>query len=129
MDKSLFWLTRLCDRLRQDPLPVIPYVGPVGGYLHDRPSPALEIVFVLSGTLKDVQVGELKRDIGTNEAALLNQHFGVQSPRSPGAKSWALLIDVTREPLFAPLVEKPLLHAFPVSHPDRLLTALRNVAA
>lgn len=33
MDKSLFWLTRLCERLRQDPQPVILYVGPVGGYL------------------------------------------------------------------------------------------------
>ncbi len=58
MDKSLFWLTRLCERLRQDPQPVILYVGPVGGYLHDRPSPALEIVFVQSGTLKDVQTGK-----------------------------------------------------------------------
>ncbi|MEI7436374.1 MAG: AraC family transcriptional regulator [bacterium] len=129
MDKSLFWLTRLCDRLRKDPLPVIFYVGPVGGYLHDRPSPALEIVFVLSGTLKDVQAGELKRDLGTNEAALISHHFGVQSARSAGANVWILLIDVTREPLFAPLKAKPLLHAFPVPHPDRLLAALRNVAA
>jgi AraC-like DNA-binding protein len=129
MDKSLFWLTRLCERLQQDKLPAILYVGPVGDYLYDPPFPALEIIFVITGPFKGVQVGHLKRDLATNDAVILNQHFGVQSPRCVGANSWAMIIDVAREPLFAALAEKPLFDTFPISHPERLITALRNVAA
>lgn len=129
MNKTLFWLTRLCDRLRHDRLPVILYVGSVGGYFSDPPFPALEIVFVVSGTFKGFRVGSLKHDLRTNEAVILNQHFGVQSPRSEGADSWAMIIDVTREPLFAALAKTRLFEKFHVSHPDRLVTAFRNVAA
>lgn len=128
MDKSLFWLTRLCERLQQDKLPVILYVGPMGDYLYDPPSPALEIIFVITGPFKGVQVGHLQRDLSTNDAVILNQHFGVQSPRCVGVNFWAMIIDVTREPMFAALAEKPLFDAFHISHPDRLLTAFRNVA-
>ena len=129
MDKSLFWLTRLCERLRQDPLPAILYIGPLGDCLHDQPFPALEIVFVWSGALKEVQAGRLKRDIGENQAALIGQHFGVHSAHSPGTTSWILLLNVAHEPLFAELTKKPLFVRFDIAHPDRLLAAFRNVAA
>jgi AraC-like DNA-binding protein len=129
MDKSLFWLTQLCARLREDPLPVVLYVGPLGNYLYDPPATVLEILFVTHGTLKAVEAGPLTRDIGASQAAILNQHFGVKAPRSADAETWGLLIDVTREPLFADLANKPLFSVFPVTHHDRLLAAFRNVAA
>lgn len=129
MAKTLFWLARLSERLGQDPLPVIPYVGPVGNYLNDGPGSVLTIVFVMKGVLKSVRAGGMQRDIGANEAALINQRAGVRSTPSEGAHCWAFLMDLTHEPLFASLLNTPLFDVIGISHPERLIAALRNVAA
>jgi AraC-like DNA-binding protein len=129
MDKTRTWLTRLYERLGQEPFPKILYVGPIGSQWTNDPALALQICFMARGEHKAFHVGKLTCELGLHDVGLMNLHFGIRCPPSPGAGAWCLYIDTTNEPLFADLARNPLFFRFPVSRPERLLAAFHTVTS
>ncbi len=131
MDKNTTYFRRLAQEVCESPLPAVPFVGRGesggAGRFHNPPAEHIEIIYIISGRIRQVEIGDRKVDFLPGRLHLHNVHFGNYSKPYYHCENWCLVLDVHGRDRFLPMKEKPHFESFAVTHPELLVESFSEL--
>ncbi len=123
------WLERILHLVEWGDIPPIPFAGHSISGMANPPAPHIELAYRRHGTIKDVNIGNLRVDMPEKNFSLLNVHQGCYSPRLLNTlDSWCVFLDVSHVKGFRELEEQPLYLSMPITHEDELIQRFKSLS-